>query len=1541
MKNDNAIGPNINLAFNSCCRIDMPTPSDIDIDVISGDAAMYDVDVDITINPLAPFSGPDYNNLRNKPSINGVTLESNKTSEEIGVIGAPADPSEGDFLVYRNNEWAAESVAIPSKPSDIGAYVKPSDGIPADDLAERAISSRIWWTNGQITYRMTMKTIPISQLDNNTPTPGGVPLVPRAGDIVVGPKVGATDGVPRYLYTIGDILQGTPYGDLAVLQDFAPSDYDGAYVGPLKVSELQNDSGFGTYTKPVGGIPKSDLEAAVQSSLDKADTALQEHQDISGKLDKTGGTMSGNINMGQNWIKNMHAGTAAYDAVNLKQVQDMIAEGAATYRGSFQTKWDLESQPWQDYDPEEEYYVDANDFAIVITDETHNNECWRYIFTGITTGWEAEYKINDSPLSQAQLDALNSGITAVKVSEFEAKYDKPNTGIPASDMAEGVVTKLWFCDQPIREVTATQDIVVEVTTLRSLNSIQGSLFEPKKYDLVIGPDAGSSLIVKNGNQKYLYIINSIQIVSNVKIAYLNKLGRIGPEKTSELQNDSGFGTYSKPNDGIPASDFELAVQSSLNKADTALQSYVEIDPTVPSWAKSENPPTEIFWAEYGVTGGLELLEAYNAGKEILCKWKGRIYRLDSSPSTMTGSCSFVCVDANRVYAIYATNNLIETTWSTGLYVISHATEASDLGAIAIPPSASNGDFLTYQDGEWIAQSFVETDPTVPSWAKESSKPSYDFSEINVKPSTISGYGITDAYTKSQVDGLVSGVFHYKGVKATVSDLPTMGNVVGDVWHVTADGGEYAWDGNAWQELGTVIDLSNYVQTSRTINEKALSSDITLNASDVGAIPAPSSALVGDFLAYSSDGWIASAPNEYIVTYTLGQTDTCDRTYNEIVTAFNNNATMIAKVFGGITGQTTDVYVEVGTYNLIAILPISTTSVLKITHNSSNVITSTLQDLVFDNALSSDSENAVQNKVVKAALDLKADLTDIPTIPVTSVNGQTGDVDLAIPSNASDVGAYALPSGGIPKTDLEVAVQSSLDKADVALPSTGNAYRTASIPFGRVDSTSTSTAFTATVPGITELRDGVCCYLMNGVVTSASGCTLDINGLGAKPLYSTLSAASRSTTIFNINYTMLFVYNSSRVEGGCWDVFYGVDSNTNTIGYQLRTNSLSLPMSQKVYRYRLLFTSADGTKFVPANTSTSTNATAKRDVNQTKIDPFGKIVYYGYTTAIDAGSRPGTSYMWTQYVVTLGYSFNRTGAALVLDDWKPVYIKCAPQSDGSAIIDADNPYVQVLPSTADGKIYIFLGIAVTATTVEIVPEHPIYYHDGTGIRLWSGKTIPTIPSGGSTGQVLKKASGTDYDTEWANESAPVTSVNGQTGAVAISVPSGSYAIPQALGSAWGGSSSDFSRADHVHPKQTALDVGAVAIDQGSENAGKVLVVSSLGVVVPGSYYYNNDVVVNLVITGLDYSGTMDMTPAELSTEYFAGKHIIAYVPAINMRAELFSVEMVASSEYEFNFTAVGNFNSQDVIARFTTSSITSTFTTKIYPLASGQWTGGNY
>lgn len=99
-------------------------------------------------------------------------------------------------------------------------------------------------------------------------------------------------------------------------------------------------------------------------------------------------------------------------------------------------------------------------------------------------------------------------------------------------------------------------------------------------------------------------------------------------------------------------------------------------------------------------------------------------------------------------------------------------------------------------------------------------------------------------------------------------------------------------------------------------------------------------------------------------------------------------------------------------------------------------------------------------------------------------------------------------------------------------------KTQSIPFGEVGSSSTSTVFVATVEGIDELRDGVCCYIRNDVVTSAENFTLNVNNLGAKPVYSNTEDAGRISTSWTDAKTFLFVYNSTRVSGGCWDAYYG-------------------------------------------------------------------------------------------------------------------------------------------------------------------------------------------------------------------------------------------------------------------------------------------------------------------------------------------------------------------------------------------------------------------
>lgn len=72
---------------------------------------------------------------------------------------------------------------------------------------------------------------------------------------------------------------------------------------------------------------------------------------------------------------------------------------------------------------------------------------------------------------------------------------------------------------------------------------------------------------------------------------------------------------------------------------------------------------------------------------------------------------------------------------------------------------------------------------------------------------------SSVYTKTEIDQKLTGAMNYKGTKATTSALPSSGNATGDVWHITADGSEWAWNGTAWEELGTAIDLSGYVEES--------------------------------------------------------------------------------------------------------------------------------------------------------------------------------------------------------------------------------------------------------------------------------------------------------------------------------------------------------------------------------------------------------------------------------------------------------------------------------------------------------------------------------------------------------------------------------------------------------------------------------------------------------------------------------------------------------------------------------------------------------
>lgn len=64
------------------------------------------------------------------------------------------------------------------------------------------------------------------------------------------------------------------------------------------------------------------------------------------------------------------------------------------------------------------------------------------------------------------------------------------------------------------------------------------------------------------------------------------------------------------------------------------------------------------------------------------------------------------------------------------------------------------------------------------------------------------------YNKSQVDSKFTSVYIFKGSVDTFEDLPTEGNVIGDVWNVRKNDINYAWTSEGWDALGGTAELAS-------------------------------------------------------------------------------------------------------------------------------------------------------------------------------------------------------------------------------------------------------------------------------------------------------------------------------------------------------------------------------------------------------------------------------------------------------------------------------------------------------------------------------------------------------------------------------------------------------------------------------------------------------------------------------------------------------------------------------------------------------------
>lgn len=264
-----------------------------------------------------------------------------------------------------------------------------------------------------------------------------------------------------------------------------------------------------------------------------------------------------------------------------------------------------------------------------------------------------------------------------------------------------------------------------------------------------------------------------------------------------------------------------------------LSSYTETDPTVPTWAKASSKPTYTA-AEVGALPDTTVIPTVPTNVSAFTNDAGYLTGAEISypVTSVNGDTGAVTIDEiqttagenNVEYDLIGTAPANTNSGLVPLYkptlltfakttdygrltlgssdtpgvlrIYSSTTNASGYTDLKTSSSSTNTRTITFPDATGTV-ALTSDIPSVSSWALAANKPSYTFSELTSHPTSIGGYGITDAYTKTEVDGLVSGVLHYKGTKATVNALPSSGNTTGDTWHVTADGSEWAWDGSNW------------------------------------------------------------------------------------------------------------------------------------------------------------------------------------------------------------------------------------------------------------------------------------------------------------------------------------------------------------------------------------------------------------------------------------------------------------------------------------------------------------------------------------------------------------------------------------------------------------------------------------------------------------------------------------------------------------------------------------------------------------------------
>lgn len=331
-------------------------------------------------------------------------------------------------------------------------------------------------------------------------------------------------------------------------------------------------------------------------------------------------------------------------------------------------------------------------------------------------------------------------------------------------------------------------------------------------------------------------------------------------------------------------------------------------------------------------------------------------------------------------------------------------------------------------------------------------------------------------------------------------------------------------------------------------------------------------------------------------------------------------------------------------------------------------------------------------------------------------------------------------------------------------------------------TAATNAWTGVLSDITALYDGLTIMYYLPYAGTSSSATLNLtlaNGTTTGAVNCYYGNTTRLTTHYSKGSNIVMTYYSAgsiKIDGTAttdnrWiaNANY-TDGNSSAYIVTNYYNSFKAG-ANKVFPYTIIMQCSDG-RWESIVTSSSTGTSKARNTHGFRLGQIA-LMYANATYAENATIGANTIYEEKSDLIDHRYSFNTANDATNgTTAVKPVYlVGTVNATDGLFYLDT-TWWTQTLPSTADGKLYIYLGDAYDYYRMSFTIHHPIYCYTNGMIRQFAqdcatvnGKALPTSASSATTGiSVADHTTGTITGVQ-----SSTTTASKVTLGTAISVP----------------------------------------------------------------------------------------------------------------------------------------------------------------------------